>query len=61
MERTIMMGNLKEQLDYEEKADRIQDYLEELILDAMMSALDKIIRRTWIIEFPSSNEEKEKF
>jgi len=56
-----MMGNLKEQLDYEEKADRIQDYLEELILDAMMSALDKIIRRTWIIEFPSSNEEKEKF
>lgn len=41
------MGNLKEQLGYEEKADRVCDYLEELILDAMMSALDKIIKRTW--------------
>jgi hypothetical protein len=44
-----MKGNLKEQLEYEEKADRICDYLEELILDAMMSALDKIIKRTWIL------------
>ena len=41
------MDNLKEQLGYEEKADRVCDYLEELILDAMMSALDKIIKRTW--------------
>lgn len=44
-----MMGNLKEQLEYKEKADRICDYLEELILDAMMSALDKIIKRTWTL------------
>jgi hypothetical protein len=53
-----MMGNLKEQLDYEEKADRICDYLEELILDAMLSALDKVIRRTWIIEFPNNQKEQ---
>lgn len=53
-----MKGNLKEQLVYEEKADRICDYLEELILDAMMSALDKIIRRTWIIEFPNNRKEE---
>lgn len=54
-----MKGNLKEQLDYEEKADRICDYLEELILDAMLSSLDKIIRRTWIIEFPEDNRKEE--
>ena len=41
------MDSLKEQLEYKEKADRVCDYLEELILDAMMSALDKIIKRTW--------------
>lgn len=53
-----MMGNLKEQLMYEEKADRICDYLEELILDAMLSALDKIISRTWILEFPNPQNEQ---
>jgi len=52
------MGNLKEQLMYEEKADRICDYLEELILDAMLSALDKIIRRSWILEFPNPQNEQ---
>lgn len=53
-----MMGHLKEQLDCEEKADRICDYLEELILDAMLSALDKIVRRTWIIEFPKAQKKQ---
>ncbi len=52
-----MMGNLKEQLEYEEKADRICDYLEELVLDAMMSALDKIIKRTWLLEFQDQHKE----
>ena len=53
-----MKGNLKEQLEYEEKTDRICDYLEELILDAMMSALDKIIKRTWtFVEFPDPHKE----
>lgn len=53
-----MMANLKEQLEYEEKADRICDYLEELILDAMLSALDKIIKRTWtLVEFPDPDKE----
>lgn len=53
-----MMGNLKEQLDYEEKTDRICDYLEELILDAMLSALDKIIKRTWtLVDFPDAHKE----
>jgi len=51
------MGNLKEQLEYEEKADRICDYLEELVLDAMMSALDKIIKRTWLLEFQDQHKE----
>ena len=52
-----MKGNLKEQLEYEEKADRICDYLEELILDAMLSALDKIIKRTWLLEFQDPHKE----
>jgi hypothetical protein len=53
------MGNLKEQLDYEEKTERICDYLEELILDAMLSALDKIIRRTWtLVEFPDPHQKQ---
>jgi len=52
-----MMGNLKEQLQYEEKTDRICEYIEELILDAMLSALDKIIKRTWtFVDIPDPHK-----
>lgn len=41
------MNTYTEELEYEEKMDRISEYLEELILDAMIVALDKIIKRNW--------------
>ena len=41
------MNSDKEDLEYEEKMDRISQYLEELILDAMLAALEKIIKRNW--------------
>jgi hypothetical protein len=39
------MDNLQEDLVYEEKLDQISDQLEELILDAMLSALEKLNKR----------------
>ena len=41
------MNTYTEKLEYEEKMDRISEYLEELMLDAMLAALDKIIKRNW--------------
>ena len=39
------MPDPNEELVYEEKIDRITEQLEELILDALMSALEKIRER----------------
>jgi aminoglycoside/choline kinase family phosphotransferase len=41
------MNSKIEELEYEEKMDRISEYLEELIMDAMLAALEKIIKRNW--------------
>jgi len=41
------MDTHSEELEYEEKMDRISEYLEELMLDAMLIVLDKIIKRNW--------------
>lgn len=41
------MNTYTEELEYEEKMDRISEHLEELMLDAMLVALDKIIKRNW--------------
>ena len=41
------MNTYTEELQYEEKMDRITEYLEELMLDAMLVALDKIMKRNW--------------
>jgi len=40
---------MKEQLEYDEKVERVSEYIEELFLDAMLAALEKVIRRTWTI------------
>jgi len=40
-----MMDRSREELEYEEKMDRVCECLEELILDAMLTALDKIKKR----------------
>ena len=39
------MNRLEERLAYEEKMDHISEQLEELILDAMLSALQRIQER----------------
>ena len=44
------MDSLKEESVYEEKMDRICECLEELILDAMLAALDKIKKRNLLFE-----------
>jgi len=44
------MYSLKEELVYEEKLDKISEYLEELILDAMLSALRKIKERNVLFD-----------
>jgi aminoglycoside/choline kinase family phosphotransferase len=41
------MNSKIEELEYEEKMDRISEYLEELIMDAMLAALEKIIKQNW--------------
>ena len=40
-----MMDRSKEELEYEEKMDHVCECLEELILDAMLAALEKIKKR----------------
>lgn len=49
------MNTYTEELEYEEKMDRITEYLEELMLDAMLVALDKIIKRNWQFAALSEN------
>ena len=39
------MNEHKEELIYEEKIDRITELIEELVLDAMLAALQKIRER----------------
>ena len=43
------MCNPEDEMVYEEKLDKISEYLEEMILDAFLSVLQKIIERN--IEF----------
>ena len=45
-----MMDRLKEELVYEQKMDRVCECLEELMLDAMLTALEKIKKRTELFE-----------
>jgi hypothetical protein len=39
------MNEREEEWVYEEKLDRITEYIEELVLDAMLAALQKIKKR----------------
>lgn len=41
------MNSCVEELEYEEKMDLVSESLEELILDALLIALQKITKRNW--------------
>ena len=47
------MNSGKEELEYEEKMDQISEYIEELMLDAILSALQKIKARYLLFSVPS--------
>lgn len=47
------MNTCTEELQYKEKMDRISEHLEELMLNAMLVVLDKIIKRNWQFAAPS--------
>jgi hypothetical protein len=57
------MNDNEEELIYEQKLDRITEYIEELVLDAMLAALKKIKKRNLIFSVcPNSVEDdSEKF
>ncbi len=48
------MYSPEEEMVYEEKLDKISEYLEDLILDAMLSVFQKMIERN--IVFNTSNK-----
>jgi hypothetical protein len=48
------MYNPEDEMVYEEKLDKISEYLEDLILDALLSVLRKVMERN--IEFKPSNK-----
>jgi hypothetical protein len=45
-----MMDSLRKDLVYEEKIDNISEYLEELIFDAMLSALRKMKEKNMLFD-----------
>jgi len=49
------MNELEEKLHYEQKMDRITEYLEDLVLEAMLAVLDKIKKRNLIFSAASDN------
>jgi hypothetical protein len=49
------MNELDEELQYEQKMDRITEQLEELVLDAVLSVLEKIKKRNLVFSTPSDN------
>ena len=42
------MNSVEQEIEYEEKMDRITELIEELVLDAMLAALSKIDFRNQI-------------
>ena len=44
----IPIEEIKEEISYEEKIDKITEQLEELILDALIVALDKMRERNQV-------------
>ncbi|MHC4325001.1 MAG: hypothetical protein ACYSUX_12110 [Planctomycetota bacterium] len=44
------MCNLKEEIAYEQKLDQIVEQLEELMLDALLAALQKIKQRNLMFD-----------
>lgn len=53
------MNTTEQEVCYEQKMDRISEALEELILDAMMTALEKIKQRNLLFDkIAKKNTEK---
>jgi hypothetical protein len=57
------MNENEEELIYEHKLDRITEHIEELVLDAMLAALQKIKKRNLIFSVcaDSAEDDSEKF
>lgn len=51
----------KEEFEYEEKIDRISEKIEELILDAMLNALEKITERSLMFANISVKSQSDEF
>jgi hypothetical protein len=57
------MNDNEEKLIYEQKLDRITEYIERLVLDAMLAALQKIKKRNLVFSVcpDSLEDDSEKF
>jgi len=53
------MNEHEEGLIYEQKLDRITEYIEELVLDATLAALQKIKKRNLLFSARSDDAENE--
>lgn len=51
------MNQLEQEWIYEQKLDRITEHIEELILDAMLAALQKIKKRNLFFSGAENTEE----
>jgi hypothetical protein len=47
--------NKPEKLHYEQKTDRISEHIEEIVLDAVLAALQKIKKRNQILPAGATN------
>jgi hypothetical protein len=54
----MMMCDLKEEIAYEQKMDRIVEQLEELMLDALLAALQKLKDRNLLFNNLLKKSEK---
>jgi hypothetical protein len=53
----VAMSENEEDLLYEQKLDRITEHIEELVLDAMLAALQKIKKRNLLFSSMADNTE----
>lgn len=55
------MNEYEEELIYEQKLDRITEYIEDLVLDAMLAALQKIKKRNMLFSASANADENKQF
>ena len=52
------MNEHEKELVYEQKLDRITEYIEDLVLDAMLAALQKIKKRNLLFSVCADTEDE---